>query len=188
MTHRKLGVVSVVVSAVILFVWIPLDVETGIVEKVRRQTELGDAFAPFIAALLIGLGGVLLLCEKNTPAKKSAATPHSMGETSFSDFTHALVVFVLIGTALLLMRYSGPLAVSFILGSEAEYRLLRDTAPWKYIGFIAGGLWLIVSLIILIENRLRLIHIVIAAVVVLLLIALYDLPFDTLLLPPNGDV
>lgn len=193
MTHRRLGLISVALFAVILFVWIPLDVETGIIEKVRRQKELGDAFAPFVAALLIGLGGLLLAVEKkpdasnqsSSGAQLSSGSDHSNGK---ADLTHAAVLIILLSIALLLMRYVGPLAVALFDDSNTEYRLLRDTAPWKYLGFIAGGMWLIVSFIVFIERRLRVKHILIALIVVCVLIALYDLPFDTLLLPPNGDV
>jgi len=86
------------------------------------------------------------------------------------------------------MRYSGPLLLHVFEGGDTEYRLLRDTAPWKYIGFIVGGVWLIVSLIVLNERRLRWQHFLIALTAVLVLIAFYDLPFEDLLLPPNGDV
>ena len=196
MTHNKLGLLSVAACAVVLFVWIPLDVETGIIEKVRRQKELGDAFAPAVAALLIGLGGLLLLFEKMA-ADRSRDTPTTSEQpsslddvrpTGVNDLTHALIVLLLLIIALLLMRYVGPLAVALFQENNSEYRLLRDTAPWKYLGFVAGGVWLIVSLIVLIEQRLRIRHVLIALLVVCLLIALYDMPFDTLLLPPNGDV
>ena len=40
-----------------------------------------------------------------------------------------------------IMRYAGPLSVwvaNFLTDSELNYRLLRGTAPWKYIGFFLG--------------------------------------------------
>jgi len=86
------------------------------------------------------------------------------------------------------MRYVGPLLLNLFEGDSAEYRLLRDTVPWKYLGFIAGGVWLIVSLIAFNERKIRWQHFLIALAAVLVLIAFYDLPFDDLLLPPNGDV
>ncbi len=187
MTHHRLGLISVALFAIILFVWIPLDVETGIIEKVRRQKELGDAFAPFVAALIIGLGGLLLLFEK-MPTDSRQTSSDVQSTSGKADLTHAGVILCLLTIGLLLMRYVGPLAVALFHDTPTEYRLLRDTAPWKYLGFVAGGLWLIVSFIVLIERRLRMKHLLIAFCVVLLLIALYDLPFDTLLLPPNGDV
>jgi len=85
------------------------------------------------------------------------------------------------------MRYVGPLVLHAV-DSESEYRLLRDTVPWKYIGFVAAGIFLIVSLICYIEKRVCPVHFFVAIVVVVLLIAFYDLPFEDLLLLPNGDV
>lgn len=152
------------------FIWIPLDVDTGIVEKVRRQVRLGDAFAPSLAALLIGLGGVLLILKRSssdeleTRASTDAMpTTVLLSETSTepravvadeserllhrSDFIHAFVVLTIASLSLFLMRYLGPFVLQLVDGSEAEHRLLRDTFPWKYIGFAAGGIILIVSLI-----------------------------------------
>lgn len=198
--HRWLGWLALVFCALLLSVWIPLDVETGIIEKVRRQVTLGDAFAPTVAAMLIGLGGLLILLERNPrspdstpgsrhPDDESVTEPSSQSpQLNIADLTHAGVILLLVTISLLLMRYAGPLVLSLFHGADVEYRLLRDTAPWKYIGYTAGGLWLIVTMIALAERRLRWQHFLIALSAVLLLIAFYDLPFDDLLLPPNGDV
>ncbi len=83
------------------------------------------------------------------------------------------------------MRFAGPLAAAF---TESGYRPLRDTIPWKYIGFIAGGTCLVAGLKALVEGRVTMRGVVIGLAACLVLIALYDLPFDDLLLPPNGDV
>ena len=39
----KVGLGALVAGCLILFVWIPLDVETGLIEKVRSQVTIGDA-------------------------------------------------------------------------------------------------------------------------------------------------
>lgn len=187
------GWLALLLCGVMLLIWIPLDVETGIIEKVRRQVTLGDAFAPSIAAVIIGLGGLLILLERPQATsgdltQTAATSERSLRPPSMADVRHATVILVLVTISLLLMRYAGPLILHFFEGSDAQYRLLRDTAPWKYIGFMAGGLWLIISLIVLNERRLRWQHILIALAAVLVLIAFYDLPFEDLLLPPNGDV
>lgn len=215
--NRWLGILALLLCCAIVFVWIPLDVETGIIEKVRRQVRLGDAFAPTLAALLIGLGGILLLLQqqirqpknsdssdekstsstrsgsdsRNTPVVKNepvAKKPYeSVRLLQRSDFLHALIILLLASLSILLMRYVGPMVLYFF-DANAEYRLLRDTAPWKYIGFTVGAIFMVVTLIAYTEKRIRTIHFLIALVVVLLLIVFYDLPFDDLLLPPNGDV
>ncbi|MEM7257589.1 MAG: hypothetical protein AAF404_09395 [Pseudomonadota bacterium] len=190
---KWLGWLALLLCGVMLFIWIPLDVETGIIEKVRRQVTLGDAFAPSIAAVIIGLGGLLILLERpqgrpELSSQTTAASGRSLRPPGMADVRHATIVLVLVTISLVLMRYAGPLILKLLEGSDAQYRLLRDTAPWKYIGFMAGGLWLIISLIVFNERRLRWQHILIALVAVLVLIAFYDFPFEDLLLPPNGDV
>lgn len=169
-----------------------MDVETGIIEKVRRQVTLGDAFAPTVAAIIIGLGGILLLLER-TPSDLQQPDNHTNKKSlsqhlCMADALHAIVVLLVVAVSLWLMRYVGPFVLSVVEGDTAEYRLLRDTVPWKYLGFIAGGVWLIVSLIAMAERRVRWQHFVIALLAVIILIAFYDIPFDDLLLPPNGDV
>jgi len=210
--NRWLGILALLLCCAIVFVWIPLDVETGIIEKVRRQVRLGDAFAPTLAALLIGLGGVLLLLQQQIRNPKNSDSsdnvkPISSTNSGFvstngsiakkpgqsvrllqrSDFLHALIILLLASLSILLMRYVGPM-VLYLFDVEAEYRLLRDTAPWKYIGFTVGAIFMIVTLIAYTEKRIKPVHFFVAIVVVLLLIVFYDLPFDDLLLPPNGDV
>lgn len=165
-------------ALVLAFVWAPMDSGTGLIHKVRRQVSIGDALAPTLAALMIGLGGLMVFRERHAPDQQG--------------LTRANLVFVLRFLILLaigfgLMRYSGPLLVWLFAGDQ-EYRNLRDTAPWKYVGFFLGGSTLIATLIASTEGRFSWRAVVIAISATLALIALYDLPFDDLLLPPNGDV
>ena len=93
--------------------------------------------------------------------------------------------------SLVIMRYAGPAVVAIanmLQGGELEYRLLRDTAPWKYIGFFTGGVLMIGGMISLVEGRFRGRTLVAAILAVVAMIVIYDVPFDDLLLPPNGDV
>ena len=91
--------------------------------------------------------------------------------------------------AFAVVRLAGPLAAELTVG---DYRPLRDEPPWKYIGFVCGGGLLIFGLMSLVERRLSLARLALAfavAVAVALALALaHDLPFEDLLLPPNGDV
>ncbi len=182
LTKRWPGALTFGLSLFILFVWIPLDISSGLFEKVRRSVVLGDAFAPAVAAGLIGIGGLLLLVF---PHHRAARTP----DLSMMDHVrHAAGIVIILALSLGLMRYAGPFLVSVVFQGDPEYRLLRDTQPWKYIGFVLGGTCLITSLITWVEGRFRMAHWVVAMAVVAVLILLYDLPFDDLLLPPNGDV
>ena len=48
-----IGLGTLIAGCLILFVWIPLDVETGLIEKVRSQVAIGDALAPSLAASIL---------------------------------------------------------------------------------------------------------------------------------------
>ena len=66
--------------------------------------------------------------------------------------------------------------------------MLRDTIPWKHIGYFIGGVVLIAGLIAQVESRLSVVSVGVAILATIILILIYDFPFDDLLLPPNGDV
>ena len=87
-----------------------------------------------------------------------------------------------------IMRWAGPLAHQLFGAEDQTYRMLRDTAPWKFIGFFIGGAGLITALISTIERRLSWRAALISALATAALILVYDVPFDVLILPPNGDV
>ncbi len=174
-----LGLAVLCGALVLLFLWIPFDVDTGLIEKERRRTKIGDALAPTLAGafLMIGAVGVLLF-ERKTPAQPALSS---------ANLRFIAVSLGIIVTAFLVMRFTGPAAV-WITGTEQEYRLLRDTAPWKYHGFLVGGTILVVGLIRQIEGRFSWKTFAIGLGAVIALILIYDVPFDDLLLPPNGDV
>ena len=178
-----LGICFAAFALLLIFVWIPLDTDTGLIEKVRRQVTIGDALAPSVAGLFLLLGGlILILFERNAPDQPEV-DPVNLGFMA--------VVFVLLAASFLVMRYGGPALVALVnlmRETPLEYRLLRDSAPWKYIGFFFGGTLMIGGLISLVEGRVTLRAALIGIVAVLAMIAVYDLPFDDLLLPPNGDV
>ncbi len=174
-----LGLGCIAFALLVAFVWIPLDVDTDLVEKVRRRLVIGDSLAPTVAAAFIGIGGLLLvLFERRAPGQASLR---------FNDLAFVGIALAVLVIGFLIMLYAGPATVA-LFGTETEYRLLRDTAPWKYIGFFLGGVFIVVGLITQAENGFRLRTLWIAIAVVLALILIYDVPFDDLLLPPNGDV
>ena len=176
-TDLILALITLVIGVLILFVWIPWDVESGVFEKVRRRIEIGDAFAPTLAAGLLTIGGALLLFEARRGTKTNFDPRH---------FLYALGLFSLFVVFVSILMWTGPALVMLFTDSEG-YRPLRDTAPWKYAGFVVGGVTLILLLITLVERRLRPRMVLLAVLAVAALIAVYDLPFDDLLLPPNGD-
>ena len=189
--NRWIGLGALALSLAVMFIWIPLDVESGLIEKVRRSVTLGDAFAPTVAGALIGLGGLLCLLSTEVLSKHDKTTRHLAAHNDSrakEHFSHTVVLLTIFIISLSVMRYAGPISVTLLHENQTEYRLLRDTVPWKYIGFILGGTALIAALIAWTERKLTLLHIAIGVLTTLALIAVYDLPFDDLLLPPNGDV
>lgn len=178
-TDFYLGLVCFIFALLVAGVWIPLDVETGIIEKVRRQSNIGDSLAPTVAAGFIGIGGLLLMLfdhqsEDSAPISKAT-------------FGFAVMQIAVLSLGVLIMRYAGPGILALVDG-ELEYRLLRDTAPWKYIGYFLGSVFIIAGQIAVIEGRASLRATGIAIAITLCLILIYDVPFEDLLLPPNGDV
>ena len=172
-----LALVFIVASIVVLIAWIPNDIETGLIEKMRRQVRIGDMMLPVVALGFVIVGSLMTL------ARPQMDTPR---------LSQANVIFLakLIGAmaiGLLLMRWVGPIAVE-IFTADGEYRVLRDERPWKYLGFVVGGTGLVMGLMALMEGRLSWRGVVVGLCAVVALIAIYDLPFDDLLLPPNGDV
>ena len=63
-----LGVFALIVALAAIFLWIPADTGTGIVQKMRGRLSIGDAFAPTIA-LLSWLYRLVSSCWKVAIAK-----------------------------------------------------------------------------------------------------------------------
>ena len=181
---QKLGVFFLLFAALLVFVWIPFDVETGYIEKVRRQVSIGDALAPTVAGVFLLIGGLGLLIFGGRP--KETEEP-----TDFVALRFAALLFAVYFASFLVMLFVGPLAVAvsnMVTGAEQEYRLLRDTVPWKYLGFAVGGTLAVTATVSMLEGRFSVRALLVGVVAVAAMIAVYDLPFDDLLLPPNGDV
>ena len=171
---KLLAIFFILTALLIIFIWVPMDTGTALVEKVRRKYTIGDALAPTVAGVILLMGGLMLWLR---PSSDPSITRQ-----------HVIWMACLLGVftlSLLLMRYAGP-AVTMLLG--AEYRPLRATPPWHYIGFLVGGTILIGGLTGLVERRLSANHFIIGFIATLVVALLYDLPFDDLILPPNGDV
>jgi hypothetical protein len=172
-----LGIGGLLAGCLILFIWIPLDVETGLIEKVRSRVVIGDSLAPSLAALVLIVAGLMLTIQ-------SFRTRSSI-TLSWSSLKYVALVLVILGLSVVLMRWAGPMSAWI---SGVDYRSLRDTVPWKYIGYFLGGTTMVFGLISMIEGRFRWRVLIISILAVLALMLVYDLPFDNLLLPPNGDI
>lgn len=169
-----LGLLAVGFGLVTVFVWTPLDTVTGLVEHVRGRSALGDALAPTIAGTIITAAGLWL-----------AAKPSDGARISGANFGWLGMLALVVTGGLLAMRWTGP---AIALLADSDYRLLRGTAPWKYIGFVLGGAGLVLGLMMLVERRFVWSRLLIALGLALALALGCDLVFEDLLLPPNGDV
>ena len=173
-SDRWLALFFLAFSILIVFVWIPLDTETGLVEKVRRKFVIGDALAPTITGAIITLGAIMTWLR---PSQGPTITRKNVIWT--------LQLLAIFAISLMIMRYTGPIVA---MGFEGGYRPLRATPPWSYIGFLVGGTVMIGGLIATASRRLSIRGFAIGFATSLIIALLYDMPFDDLLLPPNGDV
>ena len=172
-----IAVILLAFAAALLLLWLPVDTDTGLYEIKRGKFTIGDALAPAFAGAVMAVAGLLLLFGPRS-REEPRLDPHHV------KFLSAMIAVVLLG--MVLMRWAGPAAA--MLFADSEYRLLRDTVPWKYVGFASGGFVIVAGASSVVEGRFSRNAARAGIVAVLLIIALYDLPFDDLLLPPNGDV
>ncbi len=187
--NLTLGLIFTAFALLTLLVWIPNDIETGIVEKVRRRVEVGDAMFPVVIATALLVVSALLAIASAWDMRRGEAEDGD-GRLTLENGRHLIWLIAVIAISLALMVWTGPVVVTAFNAFGADlgsYRELRDTVPYKYLGFVLGGLFLVVGLIAAIEGRPGLTAVMTAAGTVAALILLYDLPFDDLLLPPNGD-
>jgi hypothetical protein len=172
-----IGLGGVAIGCLILFVWIPLDVETGLIERVRSRIVIGDSLAPSLAAAVLLVGGIILMFQSFRSAGNI--------ELSWNSVKFVALMLAVLGLSMALIRWSGPFLAQLL---NSDYRSLRDTVPWKYIGYFLGGNVMVFGLIGLMEHRLRWRILILSLLAVTIMMLAYDLPFKNLMLPPNGDI
>ena len=182
----SLGVAAGIAAFALLTlgIWIPADVESGVVETFRRRIVIGDALAP--TAVAVGMIGasVLLAVSVILRSRKSVISLDRLSLVFVARFSAVIAI------ALALTTYTGPLvveAINALGGGIGSYRELRDTVPYKYLGYLMGGTVLVGGAIAVVEQRLTRGAVLAGALSAITLTLLYDVPFDDLLLPPNGD-
>lgn len=188
--NLAIGLFFLVFAGISLFLWIPNDIDSGVLHQVRRRIKVGDAMFPvmvmwamfLVSACLVLFASIQLLGQG--PLEKVTGALHKENGTYLARLL-GIGIFCFV-----LMVGAGTWLVGLLnaLGwGVGTYRQLLDTVPYKYIGFLLGGFFLVFSLISLIEGHPTKKALCIALAAVLALIATYDLPFENLLLPPNGD-
>jgi hypothetical protein len=184
-----LGLAALAFSLTTLFLLIPVGVESGVIEEVRRQTVIGDGMAPTVWSISLGALGLLLALGSWLRVKEAVPEP-SGGGPSAQNMGYLALLLLIVSASLALMTLAGPLAVKVaqVMGSDVEsYRVLRDTRPWKYLGYVLGGFLLIFGLMSYISHCISWRLALVSITATVLMAMAYDLPFDNLLLPPNGD-
>jgi hypothetical protein len=183
-----LAIFFIIASLISLLVWIPNDIETGVIERFRRQITIGDAMAPTMVAWGVLFVSIALLIDAILSSRAPRASENSVMDAQSFVFLFKLTIVIII--ALLLMFYGGPLLVDFlnlVNGESNNYRLLKGSPPYKYIGYILGGFVMVFGSIGVVENKFSTNGAWLPIIAVTVLTLLYDVPFDNLLLPPNGD-
>lgn len=177
-----LGVVLAGLALAALFIWIPLDIDTGLVERVRRRNIIGDSLGPTAAMILLGLSALFLMREGRT--SKPVETPLKW----LAIFAFYVIIFLL---SLLIMRFAGPFVIGLadrLVEAELSYRPLRNVWPLKYVGFVGGGWLLLCALSHFMDSKLSRKRAALFLGITILIALFFDLPFEDILLPPNGDV
>ena len=176
-----LGLLILAFALISIFLWIPLDSETGFIEKVRNRYIIGDSFAPTLASILMALSALNMIV-----IVKSGK--HDFDLTAARSLFFFMMIFA---GCLVLMRYAGPATISVIdlfTTQDWTYRLLRGTLPYRYIGFLIGGTTLIAGLGWFMDGQISRRIIIRSFIIAFLVAAVFDLPFEDIILPPNGDV
>lgn len=184
------GAVLFVLALLALFAWFPLDIRGGFVETDHAgKLAPGDAFFPVILTctilVLAGLsviGNLLWRRQQDDDASSGGLTRANL---VFLAAFHAIVV-----AGLAIMYWLGPLVVALLdaLGTmDLTYRQLVDTAPYKYIGYAAGGFLMTAGLIAWSEGRLTRRAVFTVLTVIAACVVIFDVLLINVQLPPNAD-
>ncbi|MEZ5659307.1 MAG: hypothetical protein R3E83_12515 [Burkholderiaceae bacterium] len=188
-SDRIVGALALAFALVLLLLWIPADVESGVIETFRRRTTIGDAMLPTMLGYGIGAIGLwLLLRPRRAPSPDGPGADSNDTGFGLQNLRFLIWMAAVLVACLLAMRWTGPIVADLAGSAEGGYRSLRDTVPWKYLGYLVGGFLLLSALLIRLNGGMRIRWLMIALVCVVVLMLLIDVPFDDLLLPPNGDV
>ena len=175
-------------AAVTALIWIPADVETQIIHTHRRQTTLGDAFLPTLAVGLLGIAALVQLLMTLGRDRSDGIEDTGVDMTTLSFL---LPFSGIVALSLAVMYWAGPIAVDLFVPDDGEtartYRQMRGTYPYKLLGYGLGGTAMVFLITSFIEGRFRATRLLSSILAVAALMAIFDLPFDTVLLPPNGD-
>lgn len=182
------GVVTLVAALAALFIWFPLDIKGGFIQTdLAGKPEPGDAFFPTLLAATLAILGFLQISTSLLAGGRTS----SESRLSLENLKFLGQFLAIVAAGLAAMYWLGPL-VADALGKagliDKSYRELVDTVPYKYIGYLAGGLGMTTALIAWTEGRLRPRAVAIVIAVLVVSVVIFDILLDNILLPPNADI
>jgi hypothetical protein len=184
------GAVTLTAALLALFVWFPNDIVGGFIEQnYAGKSEPGDAFFPFLlASALLVLSAVQLLGALVQRANRDRDA--GIGKLTPANLKFLLLFYAIVVTGLTVMYWLGPLttealrAFGFI---DQTYRQLVDTAPYKYLGYLAGGFLMTFGLITWAEGKVRPRAVFTVILVLAVSVLIFDILLNNIQLPPNAD-
>lgn len=175
-----------VIALLCVFWWIPSDTQTAPIYRFRRQVLMGDALLPLVAAAGLAIcAAIHLVGQLRARDERRGAVPF---DARTGVFLCALAAILAVSLAV--MFWAGPVAVAlFAQGADApvSYRELRGTFPWRHVGFVLGGIIMVFGAITLLDGRPTRSAAISAVLAVVALILVFDVAFESVLLPPNGE-
>lgn len=188
------GAVMLAAALAAVLLWFPNDIRGGFMEDgLAGKRQPGDAFFPVLLALaLAALAGahIVLALRGRRVRPPAPGTDPQAGRLSAHNLGFLAGVHLVVFVALALMYWLGPALSAAMRAAgliELDYRQLSDTAPYKYLGYLAGGFAMTASLIAWAEGRVRARALLTVAVVLGALLLLFDIVLDNVQLPPNAD-
>lgn len=184
------GVAVLVFALFSLFVWFPADIPTGFffINAIGRE-EPGDAFFPILLASLLAVLATIQITVTIIQSRRGYVGP-TPGTLSLANLRFLAIFAAMVCAGLAIMYWLGPGVVQMLamVGvTDGTYRQYSDTTPYKYIGYIVGGLLMTVAMIAWTEGRLRRTAVLSVVITLATSILIFDVFLRNVLLPPNAD-
>lgn len=181
------GAVASIAAFITLLIWIPNDIKGGFIEINQiGKPEPGDAFFPIILASLM----LVLSTGQLVGAVLSSKPQEASGKLTAHNLKFLFLFYTIVLAGLTVMYWLGPLIVDALRLAgviDSTYRQLADTAPYKYLGYVAGGFLMTTGLIAWAEGAIRPQAVLTVAIVIGTLILVLDILLYNIQIPPNAD-
>ena len=177
-----IGVFGLALAIVAVTVWFPYDIAGSFMQKtLTGRVQPGDAFYPIVLAALLGLlGAIQMLASLRKTGERTS------GELSLENLRFLIGLCAFLAISALLCYGLAPWLAETVNGGR-PYRLLRDTAPWKFLGFGLAAPALIWPMVVLSERRVSLRGAIFVAVFVAILLVVFGMALPDTFLPPNAE-